>query len=94
VLTSIELAQRSAALARIDPGLGTKARAALDGIIAGNPEPALAGLSAADRLAAHEAAAAAYSAGFSGAMLVTAGLALVTAIVALRLLRPEPTAAV
>ena len=87
VVTAIELPQRAAALARIDPGLGTKGREALDGILAGNSAAGISGLSPADQLAAHDAATSAYAAGFSGAMLVAAGLAAITSVLAFRLLR-------
>jgi DHA2 family multidrug resistance protein-like MFS transporter len=92
VLSTVETRRRDELLARVDAELGHRARAVLDGILSGahTSNEALSSLAPSAQAAARGAATTAYVAGFSAAMYVTAGLALVAAIVSAALLNRPP----
>jgi EmrB/QacA subfamily drug resistance transporter len=96
VLSTVESRRRDELLAGVDSGFGHRARAVLDGILSGShtSNEVLSSLAPSAQAAARGAAATAYIAGFSAAMYVTAGLALVAAVVSFALLnrRPAPEA--
>jgi MFS family permease len=91
VLSTVETRRRDELLAGVDAGLGHRARAVLDGILSGahTSNEALNSLAPSAQAAARGAATTAYIAGFSAAMYVTAGLALIATIVSAALLRPK-----
>jgi hypothetical protein len=89
ILTGIEIAERNQLLGGVDARFGRLGREALDGILAGSDQGSdvLARLSPTARRAAHEAAATAFVSGFQGAMLATALVAGIAALVSGVLLR-------
>jgi MFS family permease len=93
VLTGLEISRRDQLLRGVDANFGQHRREALDGILADSSQALihLRQLTIARRQQVHEAAATAFVAGFRVAMLLTAGLAALAALVSWVLLRPRFT---
>jgi hypothetical protein len=90
VLTGLEIAHRRDLLAGVDATFGHRRRAALDGLLANSihAQHLLGAVPTAERVAVKDAAASAFLSGFRVAMLVSAALAAVAAVVNWRLLKP------
>lgn len=84
ILTGIEIAHRNELLAGVDARLGHSGREALDGILAGSDtgNALLRGLAPGERTTVKHVAADSFQSGFVTAMLITAGLCALAALIA------------